>query len=344
MGDELKDKGSNFEQSIKNNWEKVSNRLNDTVFLKNIRTSVIFMIALGVPILYFGFFDSLTLAGLLDWKIGALAVISIALIAMIRIDTKARAFDDEIRSNKQLAKIEVEVQDEMDKIENHLLGYKFVEHFNKEQQRIQDELATTKEKNQLKRKKAKLEINSKIHTKAYKKAVKRLEYLKDHNVRGKYKPIDYGDLYTYSGKKGKSASQVKDNLKYNPKKDNPFSTVFGLVIKGSAIGGSGSLPFVVGASISTIFIFYLTFLLAIFLTVLNHYIATRFKTSNKYFESRKYTFKVLKQCNEFIADKELEQQRIETEKKKQIQEIEKDKETRSTDILPKINIDKLNAA
>lgn len=281
--------------------EEWQERFNDIEFLKNVRTVLIFIIAIGAPILYFGFFDSLTLETLLTYQIGTLAILSIFLIGMIRIDIKARAFDDEINHNEKLQQVENGIDEETAKISNHYLGHKYVELYNANMQKSKDEEATEKQKNKLNLIKARFEVAGKFKSAKYKRICARIEDLKEHKVRGKYKPITYADLYTVDSKREKNSLDPRSNLRYSPKKESPFSTTSSIALKGSAIGGAGALPFIWSASFTTILIFYATFFVAIFQTVIMNYIKTRNQTKKRYYATRKFKLCLLKECNAYIA-------------------------------------------
>jgi len=283
---------------------RLQEALNDTDVLRNIKTVIIFIIAFGVPILYFGFFDSLSLERLFTWRIVVLSILAILLVAVIRIDTKSRAFDDEILTNKVLNDTERNVYIENKKIKNHLLGHKYVITYNIEQQKLADEMATEKRKNILNQKKAQYEINGKTEDKKYIAIIKELADLEKHLIRGKYSSISYDDLYSLENKKKDRSSQARANLRYNPKAENAIATITGILTKGATIGGAGALPFVWNAGWKTILIFYGTFLVTIIYTVLKTYIKVRVRTGKKYLKTREFRLDLLVDCNAFIAENE----------------------------------------
>lgn len=309
---------------------RLSNALNDTDVLRNIKTTIILLIALGIPILYFGFVENISFEGLWNWKLGFLAVMVVFLLALIRIDTKARAFHDEVVSNLELNKTEQAVADENDKMKNHLLGHKFVIDYNNDQQKMADEMATAKRVNTLNHIKAKYEIKGKTKSKRYNLICKELDKLKKHNIKGKYKPIEYSDIYTFSSRKYKNGAQSKKNLTYNPKSENPLTTLFGLIGKGATIGGTGAIPFIWGQETRVILIFYGSFILAIIQTILKAYLGTRTKTNKKYFPARKFKLAIMKECNAYIQKHETKEVKVEVEvdhlEKEQIKEEVKEPE------------------
>lgn len=304
--DELKEMPK--EEFKKPLFMRFQDAMNDPDTLRNIRTGIILIIALGAPILYFGFVENIQLEGFLTWRLGFLAIMAVALVKMVQIDTRSRAFEDEILSNVELNKVEKEIYEENKKVKNHKFGHKFVNKYNEDEQRNADETATDKRKNVLNYIKSTLEIKGKFDSKKYKKVVAELEHLKDHNIRGKYKPIDYSDVHSIEKKGKKGGAQAKKYLNYDPKKENFIGTTTSIFIKGATMGGAGSIPFLWSQSWKVIIIFYLTFILSILSTILQTYIKTRRKTEKKYLPAREFKLNLQRDMNKYIAEQEREEE------------------------------------
>lgn len=301
------------EERKKITYQDFQKKLNDTSFLKDVRTILIFVIVIFVPILYFGLFGSFTLKMLLNWQLGSLAIMSIALVTLVRFDTRDRAFDDEIKSNKELNNVESEIVVETKKITDHIKGRAFVKKYNQDE-RVQSNQEKTDERiEKLKQKITLLEIKGKFGKK-YELVKKEIANLEIHKlVDKKFKPIKYDELYSLDSKKKKRKISAKEKLTYNPKKENFVKSVTNIVLKGFGVGGAGSLPFMIGADLKTILAFYFAMFMAILMTVIQTYIKTRKKTSTRYKETRTFKLSLLKECNSFIESeqkKELEDKKI----------------------------------
>jgi hypothetical protein len=212
--------------------------------------------------------------------------------------------------------VEKEINEENKKTKNHYLGHKFVNKYNEDEQKAADETATDKRRNALNYFKANYEIKGKDKSKKYLKIVAELKHLETHNIRGKYKPIDYSDIHTIEKKGKKVGSQTKKTLNYDPKNENIFSTTTNIFLKGATMGGAGSLPFLWKQSWRVVLLFYLTFILSLLSTILTTYIKTRRKTSKNYLPAREFKLDLKRDMNKFIYEEE----KIEQERKKALEQ------------------------
>lgn len=287
-------------------YQELQEKLNDKTFLKNLRTIIIIIIVIGVPLLYFGLFGSITLETLLSWKLGGLAIMSIGLVTLIRIDTKSRAFDDEINANKKLNEIENEIINKTKLMNNHIIGRKFVKYYNLKEQKEADENKTEYAIETLKQKISFMEIKGKFG-KRYNKLKNRILELEKHPLHDKIKPIVYDELYNFNSKRLKKQASSKQKLTYNPKKENVVSSAFNVFMKGAGIGGAGSLPFIIGEDIQTIMAFYFALFITVLITVLQSYIKTRYHTANRYMETRVFKLQLLNECIDYIKNYDLKE-------------------------------------
>lgn len=301
-------------------FESFNEKINDTSFLKNLRTSVILVMVVGVPLLYFGLFGNFDFAVLLNWKLGFLAVMTMGLVFMLRIDTMLRAFDDEMTHNTELMQIEADIKTETAKIKDHKKGRMFVKDYNRREQEYHDGLKTDAEIDRIKNILTKLEIAGKDSTKRYASLKNRLKSLETHPLHEKITPIDYEEIYTFESKRTKKKSSAKHKLTFSPTKISPVKSIFNSALKGFGGGVAGSLPFMFGSSLKTILAYYFSLFAAIAWTALQTYIKTRSKTAGRYKETRAFKLEILKECNQFIANfkEELPQQ----EKTEEIRRLE----------------------
>jgi len=203
--------------------EKLVSFFNDEKLLKDIRSGVALTLALTLGFLYFGFADQVSLDALLNFGIGALALISIVSVWIVRIDISFRAFDDEIGDNKPLQDDIKLMKVEQDKITDYDTCIDYIKLYNNEQQALANKIKTEKAIMRLDNKILKAKINEKPYDKFEHKIVS----LKASPLVDKsYKPITLKQIKGYD-QNGKSEFSGLTRFVYNPKTDgNKRSLLF----------------------------------------------------------------------------------------------------------------------
>jgi len=258
--------------------EKIMGIFNDEKLLKDIRSGIALSLALGLGFLYFGFAENITLSALFNFGIGALAVISMISVWIVRIDISFRAFDDEIEENEPLQNDIKSMEDEQDKIIDYDTCIDYIKKYNKQHQELANKIKTEKVIARLESKIVKAKINEKPFTKFEIKIsnLKRMPL-----VDKTYKDITLKQIKGYTAK-NKGEFNGLSRVVYNPKTDGNRRSLLFAPLKGFGIGGAGSIPFMVTASGKTIFIYYVLLLLTISLTVITRYLKVRKNTKEKY--------------------------------------------------------------
>lgn len=258
--------------------EKVMNLLNDEKLLKDIRSGVALTLALGLGLLYFGFYEQISLDAILNFGVGALAIISMISVWIVRIDISFRAFDDEIQNNEPLRNDVLEMGKQQDLIVDYDSAIDYIKLYNKEQQLLANKILT---ENVISRLESKI-MRCKIKEKPYDKYTNKINELKLIPLKDKtYKPIGLKQIKGYS-KSGKSEYSGLSRFVYNPKTDGNKQSLLIAPLKGLGIGGAGSIPFVMSASLKTIVIYYSLLILSITMTVISRYLKVRKNTKEKY--------------------------------------------------------------
>lgn len=258
--------------------EKIMEFLNDEKLLKDVRSVIALISALGLGLLYFGFYEQITLDAILNFSVGALAIISMISIWIVRIDISLRAFGDEVDNNDPLRKDIEEMGTQQDLIVDYDSAIDYVKLYNIEQQLLADKILTEKVITRLERK----IMRCKINEKPYDKYEDKINTLKILPLKDKtYKPISLRQIKGYS-KSGKKEYSGLSRFVYNPKTDGNKRSLILAPLKGFGIGGAGSIPFIMTASAKTIFIYYALLIVSITMTVITRYLKVRKNTKEKY--------------------------------------------------------------
>lgn len=315
-------------------FAKLQDIMNNAEFLRNIRTGLVTTIVFGAPMLYFGFFGNLTWSAILNWELGGLAMLSIALVTAMKMDTKARAFEDEIKFNAALQKTEHDIAEESQKINDHLAGHRFVKRYNADQQKIADEREADYQIDVFKQAIAKMEIAGKEDTNRYRRFKRKLADVERLGAHGKYSPIVYDELYNAESKRARRNATAKEKLNYNPNKESIVGNIFSVATKGFVGGGAGSIPFLIGASFKTILIYYGTLFVTVLLTVVQTYLKVRFKTAKKYHAAREFKLSLLKECVLSIEEEKKKAAAAVVATSQKIADLEID----AVDVLPRLSV------
>ena len=258
--------------------EKIMQFFNDEKLLKDIRSGIALTLALGLGMLYFGFADNVTLEALLNFSMGALAIISMISVWIVRVEISFRAFDDELDQNVELKKDVGLMKIEQNKIIDYDSAIDYIKKYNVKQQDFANKVLTD---NAIKRLENKI-IQRKILGKSYDKIQAKINKLERVPLIDKsYKPVTLKQIKGY-GKSNKSEFSGITRFVYNPRTDGNKKSLLIAPLKGFGIGGAGSIPFIVTASAKTIFIYYSILILSIGLTIISRYLKVRKNTKVKY--------------------------------------------------------------
>ena len=259
--------------------------------LKNIRTGAVIILLLLIPIVYFGYRASFTFAALFSWDFGSAIVVITLSIFLATMETKSFAYDITIDLDQEIKDLEIKVESNGDIIRsNDANGKKSVSwcnKYNKDQQKMYDEIKTN-DRIAIYEKRA---LNARVNgnEKRALKYDKLIKNLKKNGLRDKhFKPYNIKRIMGVDRIGVKLAKKKGDNeISSNPKKINFITILLGMPIRALGIGVIGTIPFVWSGSPETVFLFYISYLLAIIITVVSQYLITSYKTTYGYKKSLK---------------------------------------------------------
>ena len=254
--------------------------------LKVIRSILIGIVIIVLPLLYFGFKESFSLQALFKIEFGIIVLIVAVSVALATIETKTQCFDLTCEEDDELPKLHKAIITNSKEIRKHdkigKRSLKFLSKYNKEQQQMYDEILTN-DKIELLEKKALSHRISGHEDKAV-ELEKQVKKLKKKPLRDKYfepfsiKKILNVDKNAFKFKRRKGNSEIN----VNPKKINWTTQFVGVLIRSSGIGVLGTIPFAIKEEGSTVAWFYFGYILIIMVTVLSQWLLTSYTTTHSY--------------------------------------------------------------
>jgi len=254
--------------------------------LKNIRTGAIVLLLFMIPIIYFGYRSSFTFEALLSWDFGSAIVVITLSILLTTVETKSLAYDLTVELDDEIKDIENDVESNSDKIrlldKTGKKSIKWANHYNKDQQKMYNEIKTNDKIAVYEKRALKLVVNGK--DKKAKKYDKLIKGLKKNGLKDKkFKAYDIKRIMGIDRIGIKLTSHKGDNeIKSNPKKTNLGAILLGMPIRASGIGMIGTIPFLWDGTAETVFLFYLSYILAIIITIVSQYLLTSYRTTYGY--------------------------------------------------------------
>ncbi len=274
-------------------------KLTSTEYLKNAKRIIVSIIVAGLPILYFGYADTISLEKLLDFKFGVFAVIIAISAWLVSAEAKSWAFDNAYETDEDLEKVSEKVEDNAKTITKKdrkmLSSIHWVAQFNKEKQealnheKTQEKIASLEER----------AITARI--KGKEKKVKRIEAkiekLEKNGLFAKsFEPYKLKEIVTIDTDTNNIMEKLKRKKAGNyeivskPKKVNVFVQTFTFILRGATVGLSAIIPFALTESITTIIWFYMMYSVVLVATFTFNYLYTFIKmTSDKMYRSHKNT-------------------------------------------------------
>lgn len=257
--------------------------------LKAVRSIVISLIILIVPLFYFGFKDTFDLEALFTWDFGVIVVIITFSIILATIETKSTAYDVTISTDNELQEDLKTIEDNSRLIRKKdrvgKISVKWLNTYNKEQQKMYDEILTNDKIDILEQK----ALNYRIHDKEHKAKkidaeIKRLrkKKLKDRN----FIPYSIKKVLNIE-KSGLKFKRKKGNneIDVNPKRVNWAMTFINMILRSSGVGVIGTIPFAVNESLGSVLLFYLGYILVVAFTIFTQYLLTTYVTTHSYRKS-----------------------------------------------------------
>jgi hypothetical protein len=265
--------------------------LEDKSKIRNLRLGIAIFLALGLGILYFGFFSQLSLALIFTLSVGILGIIAYISYLIIWWEIGEYAFEIECEDNNNITTETKILHTEIKKV-NEDVAIIFIDDYNDKNQKIANVKLTTKTiydlDKQIRKKKFKKEDYSEL---TYKR-----QFLLDNPLfNNKYKPIQYDDVISVSGKSGNSEYQSTE-IGYNPKTDGiKIAFLFGL-LKMAGLGLNAAVPFII-KDWKALLTFYAILIVSLTVMATKRYFKVRYKTSTKYLDNIRNQVRLLEEIN-----------------------------------------------
>lgn len=294
--------------------EAINGFFSNEELMSNIRSGIVLTLALGLGLLYFGFYSNFDLNTLLSIKTVGLTLTALLSNWLWRIDIEIRGFTDEIRENVELKSIEEDIQTESNSFEDYDSALEFVKDWNETQQDMFNKLKTEERENHLKQ----LLKYNKVRQKHWWNA---LPYFKPRNDKSineeldalelnplidkTFKAITVNQLISVQKIKKNHERKGQDSIEYNPKREGTVRGLLFSLVKFLGIGGGGGMLFGITDSTKTIVIYYLMLLAALALTTFSRYTKVRKNTKTTYYNTRKNKLNLIKEMKDYKSQKKL---------------------------------------
>ncbi len=253
--------------------------LNNTELLLDIKSILMLVVAVILPLLYFLYSDNFSMDGLLNFQFGVLALFVIIGNFMTWFETSTKAERDEREENKEL---QDEIQRTKDK--QATLPKKidtiidFNKYYNEQKQINRNKQLTNLIIGKLNNKINKLKIKEKPYSHIEQDIIK----LEETPLFDKsYKSVKIENIISIE-KKTKDQIEGNDSVQLNPRMYGWKGFVIKQPIKALSIGGSGMFILGLNQDGLTVFIFYLIYILTLALLIALRYPFVRRITKTLY--------------------------------------------------------------
>ena len=271
--------------------------ITDEEFLKNIRTSLIVLFAMSFGFMYFGFITNINWNAIFTFEISGMAISLFLSVYIPRLEIKHRAIDVSKRKNDLVIKLDKEIQQEIDNVNDIDKVIEFTDQFNlTETNRIRSK-KLVKKRDKINKK----ITHRKLRKKDYTKYSQKLERLQLENMSvWNYNPIKYSDLLGDSSSSSKSNVRDRKSINYNPLLDGEVTVIILTVLKFCGFAGGISMPFILNVPITTIIAYYSILAISLGIGLPKVYLTTKLRMVTRYLPKRKEKLLVLKALNEYI--------------------------------------------
>lgn len=283
--------------------EWLNDLLRNPKSIRKIRLSVAGILIIGIPFLYFGWFEDFSFAALFAWEVGVLGLLSFISIWTGRLEIGNLSFEIEIETNTELSDIIDDNKSAANSIKNTDLAADRLDEFNDKEQNRKNKELTKSLIDSLKIKRRNYQLYKKrdmFFVKLFSQyksiteidvEIKRLQT--DGEVDLTHVPLAYGSVINTSiefFRKRKKRNKKRGN--YNPKTDGKKLSILKSMFTYTSIGGNAAIAFAIqdwGIMIG----YY--FMLAIGLTIAGtfEFLGVKRKTAVGYFNDKKDINKAL---------------------------------------------------
>jgi hypothetical protein len=253
--------------------------LNNEKMINDIKSGLVLLVAILLPLLYFAYSENFKLDALLKVEFGILALFVVFGNMMTWLEISDKAIRDERDNNEEVRNAEqltIDKQNTLPKNVDDLIDFNIYYNENKQHNRNKQHTEKRIEKYQSKI------TNLKVKGKSYQKYQNKIDNLRKNPLYDKsYKPVQIKNIITIE-KRNTNEVEGNDSLHVNLKTYGWKSFAFKQVFKSLGIGGSGLFLLGFSENPKTILAFYGIYIISLSLIVLFRYPSIRKLTRGFY--------------------------------------------------------------
>lgn len=278
--------------------------LNNEKLINDIKSGLVMIVAVGLPLLYFAYSENFKLDTLITIEFGILALFVIFGNILTWLEVSDKAIRDEKLVNEELQreeKLTIEKQNTLPKNIDDLIDFNI--YYNETKQKNRNRKYT---ENKIERLQSKI-TNAKVKGKPYDKYQRKIDNLRQNPLYDKtYKPVKIQNIISIEKRK-ENEIEGNDSLHVNLKTYGWKSFAIKQFIKSLGIGGSGL--FILGFSDTweTIAAFYIIYIVALLLIVLFRYPSIRKLTKGFYILTLKNKRNYIDEYHEWVKSNKVEE-------------------------------------
>lgn len=271
--------------------EQIKDFLENKEKMRNLRLGIATVLALGLGILYFGFFEQLSLELIFALEVGALGIIAYISYMILWWEIGEYGYEIECEDNQYIKDVSDSINEEIIKV-NEDNASAYIDNYNEKHQRIANITLTNNRINNLDRKIRKYKFKKKDYSKLeYKRT-----FLQENPLFNyKYKPIEYDNLISISGK-SKSKKYQNTELGYNPKTDGIYWASLFNLFKMAGLGLNAVVPFIIH-DLKALLTFYVILIVSLSVMSLKRYFKIRLKTATRFLDNLRNQHRLLVDIN-----------------------------------------------
>ncbi len=275
--------------------------LNNTELLLDIKSALMLIVAIVLPLLYFLYSKNFTLGGLLNFEFGALAIFVVVGNGMTWYEVGSKAERDEREENTALTEEIARTKEAQKTLPTKIDSIiKFNKFYNEQKQNNRNRQLTNLIIGKLNNKINKL----KIKEKPFEHIEIEIEKLELNPLVDKsYKPVKIENIIS-TEKKTKNQIEGNESVRINPRLYGFRRFALLQPIKALTIGGSGMFILGLNQDGLTVFIFYLIYIISLLILAAFRYPGVRRIVKTLYYDTMVNIQKYITEYHEWNKDKE----------------------------------------
>lgn len=285
---------------VRMKWQtKIEMFLNNQELLQDIKSVMMLIVSILLPILYFAYSQYFELDGLLNWRFGVLSVFVVVGNIIVFFESSDKAMRDEKTANEDVPLAETETEKAQATLPKQIdMLIAFNKHYNDREQNNKNLEFT----NEVIRKYEIKILKRKIRGKPYEKLEAEIDRLRDTPLYNKkYKPVRINNIVSLQKVKSTEISG-DDAFNVNPKTYGFKRFVLKQPLKALSVGSSGMFILGFTESFATIFVFYLVYLLSLAILFALRYKSARDITKTLYVKSLRNKCNYIEEYHDFAKD------------------------------------------